>query len=138
MVASSVSTYSTRACVFFCPHPVPDAPGADATGLGFDEQGEIKATGFNEDCDNLYPIFEEGKVYFISKASLTLAGARDATGISNTDRVTAGSRQHRQETILEPFERVRDQFWEGNRGLARAFIDYTPPLVVRTLTSRRR
>ena len=30
-------------------------------------QGEIKATGFNEEVDNLYPMFEEGKVYFISK-----------------------------------------------------------------------
>ena len=36
-------------------------------------QGEIKATGFNEACDNLYSIFEEGKVYYISKARVNIA-----------------------------------------------------------------
>lgn len=36
-------------------------------------QGEIKATGFNEAVDNLYPIFEEGKVYYISKARVNIA-----------------------------------------------------------------
>lgn len=38
-----------------------------------DETGEIKATGFNDACDNLYPLFEEGKVYYISKARVNIA-----------------------------------------------------------------
>ncbi|KAI5476412.1 replication factor A1 [Pseudohyphozyma bogoriensis] len=38
-----------------------------------DESGEIKATGFNDAVDNLYPIFEEGKVYLISKARVNIA-----------------------------------------------------------------
>ncbi|KAI1081180.1 replication factor-A protein [Whalleya microplaca] len=31
-----------------------------------DESGEIKATGFNEQCDQFYDILQEGKVYYIS------------------------------------------------------------------------
>ncbi|KAI5926981.1 replication factor-A protein [Camillea tinctor] len=31
-----------------------------------DESGEIKATGFNEQCDQLYDILQEGQVYYIS------------------------------------------------------------------------
>ncbi|KAF1979537.1 replication protein-like protein A 70 kDa DNA-binding subunit [Bimuria novae-zelandiae CBS 107.79] len=31
-----------------------------------DDTGEIRATGFNDNCDRLYPIFEEGLVYYIT------------------------------------------------------------------------
>lgn len=31
-----------------------------------DETGEIKATGFNDQCDMLYELFQEGAVYYIS------------------------------------------------------------------------
>jgi replication factor A1 len=31
-----------------------------------DESGEIKATGFNEQCDQFYDLFQEGSVYYIS------------------------------------------------------------------------
>lgn len=31
-----------------------------------DESGEIRATGFNDQCDTLYDIFQEGSVYYIS------------------------------------------------------------------------
>lgn len=31
-----------------------------------DDSGEIKATGFNDQCDMLYDIFQEGSVYYIS------------------------------------------------------------------------
>ncbi|KAL1593909.1 Replication factor A protein 1 [Paraconiothyrium brasiliense] len=31
-----------------------------------DDTGEIRATGFNDVCERLYPIFEEGMVYYIS------------------------------------------------------------------------
>lgn len=37
------------------------------------KQGEIKATGFNDAVDNLYPIFEVGKVYYITKARVNIA-----------------------------------------------------------------
>jgi replication factor A1 len=38
-----------------------------------DETAEIKATGFNQVVDELYPKFEEGKVYYISKAKVSIA-----------------------------------------------------------------
>ncbi|KIM49387.1 hypothetical protein M413DRAFT_438571 [Hebeloma cylindrosporum] len=38
-----------------------------------DDSGEIRATGFNLVCDELYPRLEEGKVYYISKARVNLA-----------------------------------------------------------------
>ncbi|CUA67759.1 Replication factor A protein 1 [Rhizoctonia solani] len=38
-----------------------------------DETGEIRATGFNEVVDNLYPKLEEGKVYWFSKARVQIA-----------------------------------------------------------------
>jgi replication factor A1 len=38
-----------------------------------DESGEIKGTAFNAAVDELYDKFEEGKVYFISRARVNLA-----------------------------------------------------------------
>jgi len=38
-----------------------------------DESGEIRGTGFNSVVDELYDKFEEGKVYYISKARVNLA-----------------------------------------------------------------
>ncbi|KAG1756344.1 uncharacterized protein EDB91DRAFT_1260389 [Suillus paluster] len=38
-----------------------------------DESGEIRGTGFNAVVDELYDKFEEGKVYYISKARVNLA-----------------------------------------------------------------
>ena len=38
-----------------------------------DETGEIRGTGFNLAVDQLYDKFEEGKVYYISKARVNLA-----------------------------------------------------------------
>ncbi|KAI8982961.1 putative replication factor-A protein 1 [Pilobolus umbonatus] len=38
-----------------------------------DQTGEIKATAFNDQVDRLYNLFEEGKVYYISKARVTIA-----------------------------------------------------------------
>ncbi|GAA5921776.1 hypothetical protein JCM1841_001858 [Sporobolomyces salmonicolor] len=47
-----------------------------------DESGEIRATGFNDACDNLYPILEEGKVYRISKARVNIA-KKQFTNLNN-------------------------------------------------------
>lgn len=38
-----------------------------------DESGEIKATGFNEHVDRLYPLLKEGHVYYVSKAKVNIA-----------------------------------------------------------------
>ncbi|KAE8266254.1 hypothetical protein A4X09_0g6087 [Tilletia walkeri] len=38
-----------------------------------DESGEIKATGFNDAVDRFYPLLQEGKVYFVSRAKVGIA-----------------------------------------------------------------
>ncbi|KAF3906323.1 hypothetical protein ABW20_dc0103489 [Dactylellina cionopaga] len=38
-----------------------------------DQTGEIKATGFNDQCDALYDVFQEGSVYYISKCKVQIA-----------------------------------------------------------------
>lgn len=38
-----------------------------------DESGEIKATGFNDAVDRFYPLLQENKVFYISKARVNIA-----------------------------------------------------------------
>ncbi|KAF2147525.1 uncharacterized protein K452DRAFT_314656 [Aplosporella prunicola CBS 121167] len=38
-----------------------------------DESGEIRATGFKDHCDQLYDVFQEGDVYYISNCQVKLA-----------------------------------------------------------------
>ena len=38
-----------------------------------DQTGEIKATAFGDQVTHLYHVLEEGKVYYISKARVTMA-----------------------------------------------------------------
>ncbi|KAI9254812.1 hypothetical protein BY458DRAFT_424423, partial [Sporodiniella umbellata] len=44
-----------------------------------DQSGEIKATAFNDQVDRLYNMFEEGNVYYISKARVTMARKQFST-----------------------------------------------------------
>ncbi|KAL1935602.1 hypothetical protein VTP01DRAFT_4742 [Rhizomucor pusillus] len=44
-----------------------------------DNSGEIKGTAFNDQVDRLYNILEEGKVYYISKARVTMARKQFST-----------------------------------------------------------
>ncbi|KAH9999767.1 replication factor-a protein [Xylariaceae sp. FL0662B] len=45
-----------------------------------DESGEIKATGFNEQCDQFYDLLQEGQVYYISNpCRVTLAKKQFST-----------------------------------------------------------
>lgn len=47
-----------------------------------DESGEIRATGFNDQVDSLYELFEEGQVYYISKCRVNMA-KRQFSNINN-------------------------------------------------------
>ncbi|TGZ83991.1 replication factor-a protein [Ascodesmis nigricans] len=38
-----------------------------------DESGEIRATGFNQECDKFYELLQEGRVYYVSKARVNMA-----------------------------------------------------------------
>lgn len=44
-----------------------------------DESGEIRATAFNDAVDRFYPVLQENKVYFISKAKVTIAKKQFST-----------------------------------------------------------
>ncbi|KAI9498454.1 replication protein A DNA-binding subunit [Zychaea mexicana] len=44
-----------------------------------DKSGEIKATAFNDQVDRLFHVLEEGKVYYISKARVTMARKQFST-----------------------------------------------------------
>ncbi|TNY19811.1 hypothetical protein DMC30DRAFT_417560 [Rhodotorula diobovata] len=52
-----------------------------------DESGEIRATGFNEACDKLYPILEEGKVFRISRARVNIA-KKQFSNLANEYEIT--------------------------------------------------
>lgn len=44
-----------------------------------DQSGEIKATGFGDQCTDLYDQFQEGNVYYISKCQVNLAKKQFST-----------------------------------------------------------
>lgn len=44
-----------------------------------DESGEIRATAFNDAVDRFYPLLQENKVFFISKAKVTIAKKQFST-----------------------------------------------------------
>ncbi|QSZ32520.1 hypothetical protein DSL72_002098 [Monilinia vaccinii-corymbosi] len=48
-----------------------------------DESGEIKATGFNEQCDALYDIFQEGSVYYITSPCRVQIAKKQFSNINN-------------------------------------------------------
>lgn len=48
-----------------------------------DESGEIKATGFNDQCDALYEIFQEGRVYYVSAPCRVQLAKKQFTNLAN-------------------------------------------------------
>lgn len=52
-----------------------------------DETGEIRATGFNEQCDALYEVLQEGQVYYVSKARIGFA-KKQFSNLSNDYEIT--------------------------------------------------
>ncbi|KAM0139113.1 hypothetical protein ACHAP3_003381 [Botrytis cinerea] len=48
-----------------------------------DESGEIKATGFNEQCDALYETFQEGSVYYITSPCRVQIAKKQFSNINN-------------------------------------------------------
>lgn len=61
-----------------------------------DESGEIRATGFNDAVDRFYPILQENKVYFISKAKVTIAKKQFST-LPNEYEITLESNSEIEE-----------------------------------------
>lgn len=48
-----------------------------------DESGEIRATGFNDQCDTLYDIFDEGNVYYISSPCRVNIAKKQFSNVNN-------------------------------------------------------
>lgn len=53
-----------------------------------DESGEIKATGFNEQCDQLYETFQEGSVYYITSPCRVQLAKKQFSNLPNDYELT--------------------------------------------------
>ena len=53
-----------------------------------DESGEIKATGFNDQCDMLYDTFQEGSVYYISSPCRVQLAKKQFSNLPNDYELT--------------------------------------------------
>lgn len=53
-----------------------------------DESGEIRGTGFNEQCDALYELFQEGGVYYISSPCRVQMAKKQFTNLNNDYELT--------------------------------------------------
>ena len=53
-----------------------------------DDSGEIKATGFNDQCDLLYDLFHEGSVYYISSPCRVQLAKKQFSNVNNDYELT--------------------------------------------------
>lgn len=53
-----------------------------------DESGEIKATGFNQECDALYEMFQEGSVYYVSSPCRVQLAKKQFSNVNNDYELT--------------------------------------------------
>jgi replication factor A1 len=53
-----------------------------------DDSGEIRATGFNEQCDMLYELFQEGSVYYISSPCRVQIAKKQFSNLNNDYELT--------------------------------------------------
>ncbi|EKD13869.1 uncharacterized protein L3040_005515 [Drepanopeziza brunnea f. sp. 'multigermtubi'] len=68
-----------------------------------DETGEIKATGFNDQCDQLYELFQEGAVYYISSPCKVQLAKKQFSNLSNDYELT-----FERDTVVEKAEDQAD------------------------------
>lgn len=53
-----------------------------------DDSGEIRATGFNDQCDMLYELFQEGSVYYISCPCRVQIAKKQFSNLNNDYEIT--------------------------------------------------
>ena len=53
-----------------------------------DDSGEIRATGFNDQCDQLYELIQEGQVYYISSPCRVQIAKKQFSNLSNDYELT--------------------------------------------------
>ena len=61
-----------------------------------DDSGEIKATGFNDQCELLYDLFQEGSVYYISSPCRVQIAKKQFSNLNNDYELT-----FERDTIIE-------------------------------------
>ncbi|KKY16436.1 putative replication protein a 70 kda dna-binding subunit [Phaeomoniella chlamydospora] len=64
-----------------------------------DESGEIRATGFQEQCDTLYDLFQEGSVYYISSPCRVQIAKKQFSNVNNDYELTFD-----RDTVVEKAE----------------------------------
>jgi replication factor A1 len=64
-----------------------------------DETGEIRATGFTEQCDKFYDLFEEGVVYYISAPCKVVIAKKQFSNLANDYEL-----QFERDTMVEKAE----------------------------------
>ncbi|WFD44641.1 Replication factor A protein 1 [Malassezia psittaci] len=75
-----------------------------------DDSGEIRATGFNDAVDRFYPLLQENKVYFISKAKVNIA-KKQFSNLSNEYEIALESNSEIEEcTEASDVPEVKYQF----------------------------
>ncbi|KAL3435717.1 hypothetical protein BDV09DRAFT_167148 [Aspergillus tetrazonus] len=68
-----------------------------------DDSGEIRATGFNEQCSALYDLFQEGEVYYISSPCRVQIAKKQFTNLNNDYELT-----FERDTLVEKAEEQND------------------------------
>ncbi|KAE8365243.1 hypothetical protein BDV27DRAFT_127126 [Aspergillus caelatus] len=68
-----------------------------------DDSGEIRATGFNDQCDMLYDVFQEGSVYYISSPCSVKIAKKQFTNLNNDYELTFD-----RDTVVEKAEDQAD------------------------------
>ena len=53
-----------------------------------DESGEIRGTGFNNECDQLYELFQEGGVYYITSPCRVQLAKKQFSNLNNDYELT--------------------------------------------------
>lgn len=56
-----------------------------------DESGEIKATAFNDVAERLFSVFQEGQVYYLSRAQVKIARKQYASNVQNEYEISMDS-----------------------------------------------
>ncbi|MCJ1308938.1 Replication factor A protein 1 [Agyrium rufum] len=68
-----------------------------------DESGEIKATGFNDQCDTYYDLFQEGNVYYISTPCRVQMAKKQFSNLNHEYEIT-----FERDTLIEKAEAQED------------------------------
>lgn len=66
-----------------------------------DDSGEIRATGFNDQCDLLYDLFQEGSVYYISSPCRVQIAKKQFSNLPNDYELT-----FERDTVVEKVSQI--------------------------------